>query len=74
MPEQDRKRYQFKIADSDTERAQINRLLYQTFVVEIERYDDPGTGRLIDRFDQRNVYFVAIHHGRVCGTMAIHDG
>ena len=74
MLEHARKRYEFKIADSESERAQINRLLYQTFVLEIARYDDPGNGVLIDRFDKSNVYFIATHHGRVCGTMAIHDG
>ncbi len=74
MLERSQRRYEFKTADSARERAEVNRLLYRTFVLEIPRYDDPGTGFLIDRFDRSNIYFVAIHNGRVCGTMAVHDG
>ena len=74
MLEYSPRRYEFKTADSARERAEVNRLLYQTFVLEIPRYDDPGTDFLIDRFDRNNVYFIAVHHGSVCGTMAVHDG
>ena len=74
MLEHAQRPYEFKTAESARERAEVNRLLYRTFVLEIPRYDDPGTGFLIDRFDRSNIYFVAIHKGRVCGTMAVHDG
>ena len=68
------RRYQFKIAESELEREQLGRLLYRTFVLEIPRYKDPGTGFLVDRFDEGNVYFIAIHDGCVCGMMAVHEG
>lgn len=74
MLDRPKRLYQFKIAESELEREQVNRLLYRTFVLEIPRYNDPGTGALIDKFDRTNIYFVAIHEGRVCGTMAVHDG
>lgn len=74
MPEQTEGRYEFRTAESADERADVNRLLYQTFVLEVPRYDDPGNGLLVDRFDSGNTYFVALHDGRVCGTMAVHDG
>nr|WP_146530465.1 hypothetical protein [Novipirellula artificiosorum] len=74
MLEQSQRRYEFKTADSACERAEVNQLLYRTFVLEIPRYDDPGTDSLVDKFDHCNIYFVAIHDGCVCGTMAVHDG
>lgn len=74
LPENSQRRYLFKTAESARERAEVNRLLYRTFVQEIPRYDDPGTGYLVDRFDRSNIYFVAICDGSVCGTMAVHNG
>jgi hypothetical protein len=74
MLKHSQRRYEFKTAESVRERTEVNRLLYRTFVLEIPRYDDPGTDYLIDRFDRRNIYFVAIHDGSVCGTLAVHGG
>ena len=62
------------MAETADERFEVYRLLYQTFVLEIPRYADPGNGILVDRFDERNIYFLAIRDDCVCGTMAIHDG
>lgn len=67
-------RYRFKRLDSEQEQTEVNRLLYETFVQEIPRYEDPGTESLVDRFHERNVYFVALHRDRVCGVLAVHDG
>lgn len=66
-------RYLFKIAETPQEIAEIQRLLYRTFVLEIPRYEDPGTDYLVDKYHDRNVYFVATRHGRVCGMTAVHD-
>lgn len=66
-------RYLFKLAETSQELADIHRLLYRTFVLEIPRYDDPGTDYLIDKFHDRNVYFVAVRKSRVCGVTAVHD-
>lgn len=74
MPAKPQPRYEFKMAETADERLEVYRLLYQTFVLEIPRYTDPGNGILVDRFDERNIYFVAMHDDCVCGTMAIHDG
>jgi len=65
--------YTFKIADLPQEFDQINRLLYQTFVVEVPRYDDPGTDYLVDKFHDRNVYLIALRNRNVCGMVAVHD-
>lgn len=66
-------RYLFKIAETDQELDEIHRLLYRTFVVEVPRYDDPGTDYLVDKFHERNLYFIAVRKGQVCGVMALHD-
>ena len=66
-------RITFKIADRPQEFDQIHRLLHRTFVVEIPRYEDPGTDYLVDKFHDRNVYVIALRNGRVCGMIAVHD-
>ncbi|MEZ6100990.1 MAG: hypothetical protein R3E01_18780 [Pirellulaceae bacterium] len=63
----------FKIADTPQELEQIDQLLYRTFVLEVPRYDDPGTDRLTDKFHERNVYFVAVRGDAVQGMVAVHD-
>ena len=74
MPETNHPRYEFKIANLAHERLGVNRLLYKTFVREIPRYQDPGIDSLVDKFDERNIYVIAVHQTRVCGMMAVHDG
>ena len=59
------RRYLFKPAETPREIAGIHRLLYRTFVLEIPRYDDPGTDYLVDKYHERNLYFVAVRNGRV---------
>ena len=66
-------RYSFKLADTPQEFGDIHRLLYRTFVLEVPRYEDPGTGSLVDKYHERNLYFVAIREGHVCGVTAVHD-
>jgi N-acyl amino acid synthase FeeM len=71
--ESEQQLYLFKRAETPPELADIQRLLYRTFVVEIPRYDDPGTDYLVDKYHQRNLYFIAVRNGRVCGVTAVHD-
>lgn len=69
----DNRLYSFKRADTAQEFDDIHRLLYRTFVVEIPRYADPGTDYLVDKFHERNIYFVALRRDHVCGMIAVHD-
>jgi hypothetical protein len=62
----------FKQAETEREFEQIHGLLYRTFVVEIPRYADPGTGYLVDKYHERNRYFIALRGDRVCGVVAVH--
>jgi hypothetical protein len=67
-------RYRFKLAETAAERDEINRLFHRTFVIEIPRYIvPPGVDRLVDRFDHKNRYIIAVRDERVRGVMALHD-
>ena len=65
--------YVFKQADSAAEFEQIHALNYATFVREIPQHDDPGDGRLVDKFHDKNLYFVALRGERVVGMLSLHD-
>ncbi|MBS0261141.1 MAG: GNAT family N-acetyltransferase [Planctomycetes bacterium] len=65
--------YVFKQADSADEVEQIHALNYRTFVREIPQHADTGDGRLVDKFHDKNRYFVALRDGRVVGMLAVHD-
>jgi hypothetical protein len=65
--------YVFKQADSAAEFEQIHALNYLTFVREIPQHDDPGGGRLVDKFHDKNRYFVALRGERVVGMLALND-
>ena len=63
----------FKRADSVAEFEQIHALNYVTFVREIPQHDDSGDGRLVDKFHDKNLYFVALRGERVVGMLSLHD-
>lgn len=65
-------RYVFKRAESDDELEQVHRLNYRTFVGEVGQYTDDGSGRLVDKFHDKNVYFIALRDGRVVGMVSAH--
>jgi aspartate aminotransferase-like enzyme len=65
-------RYVFKRAEAGHEFEAIHRLNYRTFVEEIPQHPDPGTGRLVDKFHDKNVYFIALRDGRVVGMISAH--
>src|SRR5262245_52357271 len=66
-------RYLFKQADSAEEFEQIHRLNYRTFVQEIRQHSDNGQGRLVDKYHERNVYFLALVEDRLVGMISVHD-
>ncbi len=63
----------FKVADRPEEFAQLHALNFRTFVREVPQHDDQGNGRLVDKFHDKNTYFVALRGGRVVGMLAVHD-
>jgi hypothetical protein len=63
----------FKQADSAWEFEQIHRLNYRTFAEEIGQYAPDGSGVLVDRFHDKNRYFIAVQDDEVIGMVAVHD-
>jgi hypothetical protein len=66
-------RYSFKRAETDDDFEQIHRLNHRTFVEELGQHPPPGSGRLVDKFHGKNVYFVALTAGQVVGMISAHD-
>jgi aspartate aminotransferase-like enzyme/N-acyl-L-homoserine lactone synthetase len=65
--------YIFKCAESPDEFEQVHRLNHRTFVEEIGQYPDNGAGYLVDKFHDKNTYFIALQDNKVVGMLATHD-
>jgi aspartate aminotransferase-like enzyme len=65
--------YVFKRAETSQEFEQIHCLNYRVFVSEIPQHEDPGTGRLIDKFHEKNAYFIVLRDGRLIAMVSAHD-
>lgn len=65
--------YVFKAAVTAEELQQIHRLNYSTFVREVAQYTDDGSGTLVDKFHEKNRYFIATRDDQVVGMIAVHD-
>ncbi len=65
--------YVFKRAETEEEFGQIHCLNYRTFVTEIPQHTDPGCDRLVDKFHDKSIYFVAKEEGRVIAMLSSHD-
>jgi aspartate aminotransferase-like enzyme len=63
----------FKLADNPSEFDQIHRLNYRIFAEEIGQYTPDGSGLLVDRFHDKNIYCIAVQNGRVLGMVAAND-
>jgi GNAT superfamily N-acetyltransferase len=64
--------YCFRLATSDSELDQVHRLNYDTFVREVPQHRDDGSGHLVDKFQAKNRYYVALKDGQVVGMVAVH--
>jgi aspartate aminotransferase-like enzyme len=63
----------FKRAETAAEFDQIHRLNYRTFAEEVQQYAPDGSGVLVDRFHDKNIYYIAVENGRVLGMVAAND-
>ena len=66
-------RFVVKVAESDEELEQLHRLNYQTFVDELPQHAETGNGQLVDKFHDKNTYFVAMIDDHAVGMLAVHD-
>ena len=60
-------------AAADDDREQIHRLNHRVFAEEVGQHATRVDGRLVDKFDSKNHYFVASHEGEIVGIVAVHD-
>ncbi|HEV3204864.1 MAG TPA: aminotransferase class V-fold PLP-dependent enzyme [Gemmataceae bacterium] len=65
--------YTFKRAETPQELEQIHRLNFRTFVNEIPQHPDPGNGHLVDKYHDKNAYFIVVQDGQVLGMVSSHD-
>jgi len=65
--------YRFKVASTGLEFDQIHRFNHETFVHEVGQCPATRDGRLIDKFHEKNTYFVAKQDEEVVGMVAVHD-
>ena len=66
-------RYVFKCAETEAEMQQVHRLNHRTFVEEVGQYPDDGSEMLVDKFHDKNRYFIALEDETVVGMMAVHS-
>src|SRR6266568_107347 len=64
----------FKQAESADEIEQIHRLNHQVFAEEVGQHAPTADARLVDRFHDRNRYFVAEKDGTIVGMISVHPG
>ncbi len=64
----------FKTADTAEEIEQIHRLNHEVFAEEVGQHRQTPERRLIDKFHQRNRYFIATKGSLVVGMISVHDG
>lgn len=67
-----RLRYRFKRAETQAEFDQLFRLNHVTFAGELEQYPTLETGRLVDKFHDKNLYIIAVFEGKVVGMISLH--
>ncbi|WP_033542514.1 aminotransferase class V-fold PLP-dependent enzyme [Planococcus sp. CAU13] len=61
----------YKIASEPDELNQIHELNYETFVEEIPQHQQNQDRRLVDKFDQENIYIIAKDGEEVVGMIAL---
>ncbi len=66
-------RYSFKKAETAEEFEAVHRLNYDTFVREIPQHADPGSSQLVDKYHDKNTYFIALRDSVVAGMVAVND-
>ncbi|WP_203333713.1 aminotransferase class V-fold PLP-dependent enzyme [Planococcus beigongshangi] len=61
----------YRIASEPDEMNQIHQLNYETFVEEIPQHQQNQDRRLVDKFDQENIYIIAKDGEEVVGMIAL---
>jgi hypothetical protein len=65
--------YRFERVRDETQFEQVFRLAHDVFASELRQYTPDGSGRLIDKFHQKNLYIAALARDELIGMIALHD-
>jgi len=65
--------YRFKPAETEAELEQIFRLNHDVFAGELRQYTENEAARLVDKFHDKNRYWIALDGDRVVGMISAHD-
>jgi N-acyl-L-homoserine lactone synthetase len=66
-------RYSIKRAQTADELEQIHRLNHRIFAEELGQHVASSDGRMVDKFHDKNIYFIALAEGHVLGMISAHD-
>jgi len=65
-------KYRFKQAETAAEFAQIEHLNHAVFAAELGQHATRPEMRLIDKFHEKNAYFIALNGEKIAGMIAVH--
>ena len=65
--------YVFKLAENPEEYDGLRRLNHRVFAEEVGQHTADPSGLLVDRFESKSEYWIALHAGAVVGMLAVHD-
>jgi aspartate aminotransferase-like enzyme len=65
---------EFRRAQTEAEFEAIHRLNHRIFAEEVGQHGRRADGRLVDRFHERNAYFIACRDGELVGMVSVHAG
>jgi hypothetical protein len=65
--------YRFKQAETEVEFEQIFRLNHAVFASELHQYTPAASPRLIDKFHDKNLYWIALAGDEVVGMVSAHN-
>lgn len=60
-------------AETSGDFEQIHRLNHEIFAGEVGQHHPDASGLLIDKFDGKNTYYLALRRGDLVGMVAVHD-
>lgn len=63
----------FRRAATAVDLEQVHRLNHEIFASEVGQHEPDAAGRLVDKFDRKNTYYLALRGGEVVGMVAVHD-
>lgn len=65
-------RYRFQKAETQDEFDRIASLNHAVFAGELEQYEAQASGRIVDKFHDKNQYVIALFDERIIGMISVH--